>query len=104
MAPWVIGLRMNNNYGVIDEHYGFDWDQGLLDYTQLQPMLRQLLDDPVIALEMDRIDDMKNRLRFFQLHKLPWPSTLSIDRQTRFPQQLRADWLDSSRKAAKYEF
>ena len=67
LAPWVIELHMNNNNGVMDEHYGFDWEQGVLDYAQLLPKLRQLPNKPVMVLEMDRVEDMKNSLRYFQL-------------------------------------
>jgi sugar phosphate isomerase/epimerase len=67
LAPWVTELHMNNNNGVMDEHYGFDWDQGVLDYTQLLPKLRQLPNKPVMVLEMDRIADMRGSLGYFQL-------------------------------------
>ena len=58
---------MNNNNGVMDEHYGFDWDQGVLDYAQLLPVLRQLPNKPLMVLEMDRVEDMKLSLRYFDL-------------------------------------
>ncbi len=67
LAPWVIELHMNNNNGVMDEHYGFDWDQGVLDYERLLPQLRESLSEPVMVLEMDRIEDMKASLRYFDL-------------------------------------
>lgn len=67
LAPWVIELHMNNNNGVMDEHYGFDWDQGVLDYARLLPQLRALLSEPVMVLEMDRIEDMIASLRYFDL-------------------------------------
>ncbi len=67
MRPWIIELHMNNNNGVMDEHYGFDWDQGVLDYAQILPKLRELPVKPVMVLEMDRVEDMKESLRYFQL-------------------------------------
>ena len=67
MSPWVIEVHMNNNNGVMDEHYGFDWDQGVLDYSQILPQLRQLPAEPVLVLEMDRIADMQASLHYFEL-------------------------------------
>ena len=67
MAPWVVEAHMNNNNGVMDEHYGFDWDQGVLDYAQILPKLRALPLEPVLVLEMDRVEDMRASLRYFEL-------------------------------------
>ncbi len=67
MGDLVIELHMNNNNGVMDEHYGFDWDQGVLDYETLLPSLRQLPMKPLMVLEMDRIEDMRASLRYFNL-------------------------------------
>jgi sugar phosphate isomerase/epimerase len=67
LAPWVIELHMNNNNGVMDEHYGFDWEQGVLDYARLLPQIRAMLRDPQMVLEMDRIEDMKASLRYFDI-------------------------------------
>lgn len=65
LAPWVIELHMNNNDGVIDEHHGFDWADGVLDYAALLPMLRVLPQEPLMVLEMDRVADMRDSLRYF---------------------------------------
>ncbi len=65
LAPWVIELHMNNNNGVLDEHHGFDWADGVLDYAALLPMLRELPLKPRMVLEMDRVADMRDSLRFF---------------------------------------
>ena len=67
LAPWVIELHMNNNNGVMDEHFGFDWEQGVLDYEKLLPQLRLLPNKPVMVLEMDRVSDMKESLSYFEL-------------------------------------
>ena len=67
MGELVIELHMNNNNGVMDEHYGFDWDQGVLDYETLLPKLRELPMKPLMVLEMDRIEDMQASLRYFNL-------------------------------------
>ena len=67
LSPWVIELHLNNNNGVMDEHYGFDWEQGALDYAALLPKLRAQLASPDMVLEMDRVADMKASLRYFDL-------------------------------------
>ena len=46
LRPWVVELHLNNNDGVMDEHHGFDWERGALDYAEILPQLRQALDDP----------------------------------------------------------
>ena len=63
----VIELHMNNNNGVMDEHYGFDWEQGVLEYETLLPRFRQLPEKPLMVLEMDRVQDMKSSLYYFDL-------------------------------------
>ena len=65
----VIELHMNNNNGVMDEHYGFNWDQGVLNYESLLPKLRKLTNKPLMVLEMDRITDMKSSLPYFDQKK-----------------------------------
>lgn len=67
LGQWVIELHMNNNNGVMDEHYGFDWEKGVLNYEQLLPKLRQLPNSPLMVLEMDRVPDMEESLRYFEL-------------------------------------
>ena len=67
MRPWVIELHLNNNNGVVDEHFGFDWEHGALDYGAILPKLRALPGQPVMVLEMDRVEDMKRSLRYFEL-------------------------------------
>ncbi len=67
MAPHLIEIHMNNNNGVLDEHHGFDWEKGVLDYHELIPKLRELPNKPVMVLEMDRVSDMEASLHYFQL-------------------------------------
>ncbi len=67
MRPWIIELHLNNNNGVMDEHHGFDWEQGVLKYGEILPKLRALPRNPVMVLEMDRLEDMKSSLRYFEL-------------------------------------
>ncbi len=67
MRPWVIELHLNNNNGVMDEHFGFDWEHGVLDYGEIMPKLRALPSKPVMVLEMDRVADMENSLHYFEI-------------------------------------
>ena len=67
MDEWIIQLHLNNHNGILDEHHGFDWEHGVLDYAQLLPSLRRLPHRPPMVLEMDRLEDMKQSLRYFQL-------------------------------------
>lgn len=69
LHPHLIHTHLNNNNGVLDEHYGFDWDKGVLDYTQIIPRLRALNPAPNMVLEMWYVDDMRQSLRYFQLEQ-----------------------------------
>ena len=81
MGEWVVELHMNNNNGVMDEHFGFDWDQGVLDYATLLPKLRQLPLSPLMVLEMDKVDDMKSSLYYFDLPGAPSSAPALENRQ-----------------------
>ena len=67
LGRWVIELHLNNNDGIMDGHHSFDWEGGTLDYEALMPALRQLPNKPLMVLEMDRVADMKESLRYFEL-------------------------------------
>lgn len=68
LGGWVVELHMNNNNGIMDEHHGFDWEQGVLDYKSLLPALRQLPNKPLMVLEMDRVEDMRASLHYFNVN------------------------------------
>lgn len=70
MNEYVIELHMNNNNGIMDEHHGFDWEHGVLNYENLMPKLRQLPANPVMVLEMDRVEDMRDSLHHFKLGEM----------------------------------
>lgn len=57
--------HLNNNGGQIDEHRGFD--DGVLDYHSIMPMLRELPGNPVFALEMDSVSAMRSSLPYFDI-------------------------------------
>lgn len=67
MQPWIIELHMNNNNGIVDEHHGFDWENGVLDYHDMLSRLRQLPVQPQMVLEMDTVQDMAQSLHYFKL-------------------------------------
>ena len=67
MEEWIIELHMNNNNGIMDEHHGFDWEHGVLNYANLMPKLRELPHKPDMVLEMDKVEDMQASLHYFKL-------------------------------------
>jgi len=71
MEPWLIHLHMNNNNGIIDEHYGFDWEQGVLNYHDILPKVRKLTRKPSMVLEMYHAKDMRDSLHYFNLANQP---------------------------------
>jgi len=67
MAPWVDEFHMNNNNGILDEHHGFDWSEGVLDYHALLPGIRAACPMADLVMEMDRVSDMRASLHYFRL-------------------------------------
>jgi sugar phosphate isomerase/epimerase len=67
MSPWLSEVHMNNNNGVLDEHHGFDWAAGVLDYNMLLPQIRAMNPTMALVLEMDSVADMRESLRYFQI-------------------------------------
>lgn len=67
MQPWLDEMHMNNNNGSIDEHYGFDWDQGVLNYHDLLPRIRATNPDVDMVLEMDEVQYMEDSLHYFKI-------------------------------------
>lgn len=75
MHPWIDEIHMNNNNGILDEHHGFDWDQGVLNYHDVLAEIRRLCPDADMVLEMDSVDDMRDSLHYFQLGEAAWRSS-----------------------------
>jgi sugar phosphate isomerase/epimerase len=69
LEPWLIHTHMNNNNGIIDEHHGFDWEHGVLQYKEILDQIRSLKNPPNIVLEMHSVDDMRNSLHYLELEK-----------------------------------
>jgi sugar phosphate isomerase/epimerase len=67
MEPWLIHTHMNNNNGKIDEHYGFDWEDGVLDYGEILKQIRALKKPPNIVLEMYHVEDMRKSLNHLEI-------------------------------------
>jgi sugar phosphate isomerase/epimerase len=69
MEPWLIHMHVNNNNGEIDEHHGFDWENGVLDYHDILKKIHALKTQPTIVLEMWEVEDMRNSLHYFKLEE-----------------------------------
>lgn len=67
IEPWLLHCHMNNNNGKIDEHHGFDYELGVINYTEVLRMVRELSIQPSIVLEMDRVEDMRASLVYMQI-------------------------------------
>lgn len=57
--------HLNNNGGRVDEHRGFD--DGVLDYRAILPMLRSLPNVPMLSLEIESAAAMRRSLPFLDL-------------------------------------
>ena len=60
--------HLNNNGGRVDEHRGFD--DGVLDYKAILPMLRALPEPPCFSLEIESAAAMRRSLPFLQVSKI----------------------------------
>lgn len=65
--PWLIHTHLNNNNGNLDEHFGFDWADGSMRFAEILPALRALPTAPWMVLEMDKVEDMRASLSYFNL-------------------------------------
>jgi len=65
LEPWLIHSHMNNNNGILDEHYGFGWSEGVLNYRDILQQIDRLTAPPSIVLEMYHVADMRESLRYF---------------------------------------
>ncbi len=66
MEPWLIHIHSNNNNGIIDEHYGYDWQQGVLDYNRILRLLHAMNKNLNVVLEMYHVEDMRDSLYYFE--------------------------------------
>ncbi len=69
LHPHLIHTHMNNNNGTLDEHHGFDWEDGILDYNEILPRLRAIAPAPTMVLEMWHVAEMRQSLRYFELEE-----------------------------------
>ncbi len=67
LRPWLLHTHLNNNNGHLDEHFGFDWADGAMNFHEILPMLRATSPSPWFILEMDRVEDMRTSLPYFQM-------------------------------------
>ena len=66
--------HLNNNGGRVDEHRGFD--DGVLDYGSILPMLRSLPNPPLMSLEIESAAAMRRSLPFLDLPPVPTPAAV----------------------------
>lgn len=76
MKPWLVHMHMNNNNGVLDEHHGFDWKHGVLNYHDVLKQVRALGIKPTMVLEMYHVQDMRDSLYYFNLSDEPASDTV----------------------------
>lgn len=69
MEPWLTEIHMNNNNGILDEHHGFDWEKGVLDYHKIIPLIRSIHPHLDLVLEMDLVEDMRDSLHYFRIEE-----------------------------------
>lgn len=67
VEPWLVHCHMNNNNGKLDEHHGFDYPKGVINYHEVLRMMRGLSVRPTLVLEMDTVDDMRASLHYLQV-------------------------------------
>lgn len=64
MQEYLVHCHINNHRGVEDEHLALDAPGGVVDYSRILPLLRDLPAPPLISLEMESLDDLKRSLQF----------------------------------------
>lgn len=69
LEPWLTEMHMNNNNGILDEHHGFDWQRGVLDYHEILPKIRRINNKLDLVLEMDAVQDMRDSLHYFRIEE-----------------------------------
>ena len=69
MQPWLREIHMNNNNGILDEHHGFDWKKGVLNYHDLIPKIRATAANLDLVLEMEKVEDMRESLYYFKIQE-----------------------------------
>jgi sugar phosphate isomerase/epimerase len=67
VEPWLVHCHMNNNNGKIDEHHGFDFERGVINYKEVLRMVHELTVQPTIVLEMDTVQDMRESLYYLKI-------------------------------------
>jgi sugar phosphate isomerase/epimerase len=70
LEPWLTEIHMNNNNGILDEHHGFDWENGVLNYHEIIPKIRSVNPHLDLVLEMDKVEDMRDSLHYFRIEEL----------------------------------
>jgi sugar phosphate isomerase/epimerase len=70
-AAWIerlgdnlVHCHINNHHGLYDEHMPLSAEGGVIDYDVILPQLRSLSSPPLIAIEMEDLDDLEQSLRY----------------------------------------
>lgn len=66
MQSRLIHCHINNNRGKYDEHLPLDAEGGIVDYCTVLPLLRALSPQPLVSLEMEKLDYMARSLEFIR--------------------------------------
>lgn len=73
LENWIDRLRrhlvythLNNNAGGLDQHLSLS--EGAIDYSRVLKILREFKKPPVLCLEMERVDDIRQSLPYFHLN------------------------------------
>lgn len=67
VEPWLVHMHMNNNNGKVDVHHAFNYDEGVLNYHEILKLVRAINQQPLIVLEMDTVQDMRESLSYLSL-------------------------------------
>lgn len=62
----LVHCHINNNRGEYDDHLPLDDERGIVDYRSVLDMLRALPRQPLVSLEMDKLDYMAHSLDFIR--------------------------------------
>ena len=67
LGGYIQYTHLNNNGGRVDEHRGFD--DGVLDYKAILPLLRSLPNQPTFSLEIESAAAMRRSLPYLDVQK-----------------------------------
>jgi sugar phosphate isomerase/epimerase len=60
----LVHIHANNNLGQYDDHLPLDAEEGVVNYDDVIPLLRELSPPPLVSLEMEHLEDLERSLHF----------------------------------------